>query len=962
MKKRLFSFLLCLVMVCSLLPLPILAEDNVVNVTVETPQEGQLPADVKPAVSDSSITIYAYDWYENGEKMSQYWDTFKVGKVYKLVVVVSRSGGFDSSWKATVAGTAVKPELWNNNMNLRFSREFVVEGTKVLHIVSIDGVPAPKAGATAELLTEDLKISPGVVRQYGCKWYDSKRNEWTHQNFVMGGTYTFSQFFTLEEGYVILESEPVSGLVNGFLAAVDYFPDMDPPQLRVEYTFPKIPVQTFWISEVYVKITTPVDGQKPDMSPIAVEKDLAMAAAGCSVTKVEWMRKNPDTGILEDFSAGSTFTEGVEYAARVTVSANSAAGYKFINKLKDCWFNTGDDNGKATVYSSDTNECVIYQTWKAESAPDVPIYSGDIVITPPVAGKQPDYLPEFGEEFWTESKHTDVFRNGVMWSSEKGPLYSEDTFEEGVSYTVTILLNPRNGYIFYVNGYQHAHLSINGEMAGVQTEIDPKVNPIGWSATVTYTFPPTPPDPNPDTRVLIPAVELELALPAAGEHPDYALKVLSGECIPASESDIPEIQQELKGLEEMGLYHGVGWFDDQAQTVLSPLDVFVAGKTYQMELMVLAKEGYRFPEDVAVTVSGIVPTFAEVENTEQFSLLVVGAEYVAESAKTLSSIAVTTPPAKTEYTVGTGFDPAGMVVTATYSDQTTKEVTGYTVTPSGALTKNDTAVTISYTEGETTVTATVPITVKERVLETISVAAQPAKTEYKTGESFDPAGMVIMAWYDDQSTSAVGNFTWTPEGKLTEDVKTVTIRYTEGEITRTAEVAITVKAAEETNPFVDVTEQDYFYDAVLWAYYAEPQVTNGMDATHFGPADTVKRGQAVTFLWRAMGCPEPETTVNPFEDVKESSYYYKPVLWAVEKGITNGTDATHFTPDQTCSTAHIITFLYRTLGIGTNGWYEEAGAWAKGAGLLDGLSIEVAPGVFCPRCDVVLFLYRQLGK
>lgn len=252
MKKRLFSFLLCLVMVCSLLPLPILAEDNVVNVTVETPQEGQLPADVKPAVSDSSITIYAYDWYENGEKMSPYFDTFKVGKVYKLVVVVSRSGGFDSSWKATVAGTAVKPELWNNNMNLRFSREFVVEGTKVLHIVSIDGVPAPKAGAAAELLMEDLKISPGVVRPYGCKWYDSKRNEWTHQNFVMGGTYTFSQFFTLEEGYVILESEPVSGLVNGFLAAVDYFPDMDPPQLRVEYTFPKIPVQTFWISQVYV--------------------------------------------------------------------------------------------------------------------------------------------------------------------------------------------------------------------------------------------------------------------------------------------------------------------------------------------------------------------------------------------------------------------------------------------------------------------------------------------------------------------------------------------------------------------------------------------------------------------------------------------------------------------------------------------------------------------------------------
>ena len=169
---------------------------------------------------------------------------------------------------------------------------------------------------------------------------------------------------------------------------------------------------------------------------------------------------------------------------------------------------------------------------------------------------------------------------------------------------------------------------------------------------------------------------------------------------------------------------------------------------------------------------------------------------------------------------------------------------------------------------------------------------------------------------------------------------------------------------EETlvNPFVDVFEDDYYYDAVLWAYYAEPQVTNGIDATHFGPANTVTRGQAVTFLWRAMGCPEPTSTDNPFEDVTVGKYYYMAVLWAVEKGITNGTDATHFTPNQTCSTAHIITFLYRTMGIGDNGWYQIAEAWAKGAGLLDGLDITVAPKVDCPRCDVVLFLFRQLAE
>jgi hypothetical protein len=123
----------------------------------------------------------------------------------------------------------------------------------------------------------------------------------------------------------------------------------------------------------------------------------------------------------------------------------------------------------------------------------------------------------------------------------------------------------------------------------------------------------------------------------------------------------------------------------------------------------------------------------------------------------------------------------------------------------------------------------------------------------------------------------------------------------------------------------------------------------------------VTRAQAVAFRSRAVGSPEPETAWNPFVDVPESEYYYKPILWAVEKGITKGTDDTHFTPNQTCSTAHIITFLYRTLGIGADGWYEVAEAWAQGAGLLKGLDIKVAPGVDCPRCDVVLFLYRQFG-
>lgn len=165
------------------------------------------------------------------------------------------------------------------------------------------------------------------------------------------------------------------------------------------------------------------------------------------------------------------------------------------------------------------------------------------------------------------------------------------------------------------------------------------------------------------------------------------------------------------------------------------------------------------------------------------------------------------------------------------------------------------------------------------------------------------------------------------------------------------------------NPFVDIYETDDYYSAVMWAYYADPQVTNGMDATHFGPLLTVTRGQAVTFLWRSQGCPEPSSLNNPFVDVPSTEYYYKPILWAVEQGITKGVDATHFNPMDTLSTQHMITFLYRTKHPGMDGWDGDAAVWAGDGygGKPFGVSIAVNNTTPCPRCHVVQFLY-ELSK
>ena len=115
------------------------------------------------------------------------------------------------------------------------------------------------------------------------------------------------------------------------------------------------------------------------------------------------------------------------------------------------------------------------------------------------------------------------------------------------------------------------------------------------------------------------------------------------------------------------------------------------------------------------------------------------------------------------------------------------------------------------------------------------------------------------------------------------------------------------------NPFSDVSSGDSYYTAVLWA--VEKGITNGTSATKFTPSGECTRGQVLTFLWRTAGKPEPTSNRNPFTDVTKSDYYYKPVLWAVENGITTGATATKFDPSSNCTWAQTVTFLYRTISI-----------------------------------------------
>ena len=176
--------------------------------------------------------------------------------------------------------------------------------------------------------------------------------------------------------------------------------------------------------------------------------------------------------------------------------------------------------------------------------------------------------------------------------------------------------------------------------------------------------------------------------------------------------------------------------------------------------------------------------------------------------------------------------------------------------------------------------------------------------------------------------------------------------------------------------FDDVKDaKQYYYEPVYWAFYHDPQITNGTTATTFSPENGCTRAQAVTFLWRAAGEPEAEKNENPFDDVKEDAYYYKAVLWAVEKGITTGTTDTTFRPDQTCTRAQIVTFLWRNEekpdpeldeipfeDVKADDYFADAVAWAAEKNITTGTTpTTFRPSNTCTRAQIVTFLYRAMG-
>jgi hypothetical protein len=212
--------------------------------------------------------------------------------------------------------------------------------------------------------------------------------------------------------------------------------------------------------------------------------------------------------------------------------------------------------------------------------------------------------------------------------------------------------------------------------------------------------------------------------------------------------------------------------------------------------------------------------------------------------------------------------------------------------------------------------------------------------------------------------SYLGSLTIADNAKITGADGADVVMYVNGEETE-------IKTGEYSGEIViKVNGGSNMDSAIVWA------IENGVTAETvetFAPDTSCTRAQIVTFLWRNAGSPEPTTSVNPFTDVSENDYYYNAVLWAVENGITSGTTNTTFSPNETCTRAQAVTFLWRENGepsaqgstfsdVANDAYYAEAVAWAVENGITVGTSTTTfSPNNNCTRGQIVTFLYRYMG-
>ena len=425
--------------------------------------------------------------------------------------------------------------------------------------------------------------------------------------------------------------------------------------------------------------------------------------------------------------------------------------------------------------------------------------------------------------------------------------------------------------------------------------------------------------------------------------------------------------------------------------------------SYTSQIKLAVAEGTTLSGNVTVTIGSGVKSYAGVPCTTKTEGLTLNGEVAAETP--VATPTFSTNGGQVDYgstvTITCGTDGAALYYTTDGSEPTTaspRYYAGQTIAIDRNMTIQVLAVKPGYADATASASFTVPSDTNVSIGEDIPDDEEPTHTP--GGGGGGGGGTVTYGVSAPEATTG-GSVSVSPSRANKGRTVTITVKPDEGyeldkltvtdakgnelELTNkgngkytfsmpgsSVKIQVSFKeiAEQVVNPFADVYESDYYYDAVLWA--VANGVTAGTSATTFSPNAPVTRAQMVTFLWRAYGSPKA-TGSNPFADVSADAWYYDAVLWAVANGVTVGTSATTFSPDAPVTRSQAVTFQWRAAGspviagdsfddVAADAYYAGAVAWAVAGGITNGTGgNKFSPEVTVTRAQAVTFLWRELA-
>ena len=680
------------------------------------------------------------------------------------------------------------------------------------------------------------------------------------------------------------------------------------------------------IDEVDLAINTPLAYE----TAVTDIEQVYRVPEGCSVKAVTWY----ENGSIWENPQDSYFKEGYDYTVAIALTVDEISTTKFAQNLSSASINGVDamvlpydqDRVLGIILMADFGPCVsaIEEVSLITSAP----MDGHTISYEILCAKD-SYVVPVGADY-TEYRRWYVSDDGESGWKELGP---GDRFKAGKYYRLSVDLVAAHGNEFAIRDegqiVPDVTATVNSKTAAVLKayEQDPSEY-----ITVQYDFGPCP--------AIVDTVELTVTAPKDGETVSYTVGCADDTYYAAGDSsnytDYRTWYESSNGTD--------GW------QVMEPGDTFSGGKHYKLQVDIITAYGYCF--DVYDDGSSIQPNVEAYVNGDAAEVIKGyeqdPSEYITvlydfgecnDSVIERVRVEEVTPPVageKPDYSgilLGSGYR-FNTAMDKYYDDWQNDQklyyirngMSWYDVTEDDWVYENETFIAghvytltvylitedgyhftnlyehddlptaavngwvADIVEGWSTMTET-------RVTCTFMAVESPMVfTDVPYGSFY----YVPVVWaVENGITSGATATTFNPNGRcLRAHVVTFLHRAVGSPVPPT-----------NVNPFTDVKQTDFFYKPVLWA--VDRGITNGISADKFGSYNVCNRAAVVTFLWRSCGSPEPESTDHPFVDVKEADFFYKPVLWAVENGITNGIDATHFGPTTPCNRAQVVTFLYR---------------------------------------------------